>query len=161
MNHPGETQVIAPGNRQMAWFVILLPIRRDVPGMFGGGGGMNPRKMKQMMKQMGIDVEEVDAEEVIIRTEEFDLVFEDAQVTKMDARGQETYQIVGTPEERERGEGGSAGAVESGDTEDAGPEIPDSDVQIVVDQTGASPEDARQALEDNDGDLAAAVSQLQ
>ncbi|WP_435335210.1 nascent polypeptide-associated complex protein [Haloarchaeobius sp. TZWWS8] len=129
--------------------------------MFGGGGGMNPRKMKQMMKQMGIDVEEVDAEEVIIRTEEFDLVFEDAQVTKMDARGQETYQIVGTPEERERGEGGSAGAVESGDTEDAGPEIPDSDVQIVVDQTGASPEDARQALEDNDGDLAAAVSQLQ
>ncbi|MFW6000079.1 MAG: Nascent polypeptide-associated complex protein, partial [Halorubrum sp.] len=26
-----------------------------------GGGGMNPRKMKQMMKQMGIDVEEIDA----------------------------------------------------------------------------------------------------
>ena len=28
---------------------------------------MNPRKMKQMMNQMGIDVTEIDAEEVIDR----------------------------------------------------------------------------------------------
>ncbi|WP_267642609.1 nascent polypeptide-associated complex protein [Haloarchaeobius amylolyticus] len=132
--------------------------------MFGGGGGMNPRKMKQMMKQMGIDVEEVDAEEVIIRTEEYDLVFEDAQVTKMDARGQETYQVVGTPEERERG---AAGAVESADADEgdaaeaADSAIPEADIEIVVTRTGASKEEARKALEDNDGDLAAAVSQLE
>ncbi len=125
---------------------------------------MNPRKMKQMMKQMGIDVEEVDAEEVIIRTEEYDLVFEDAQVTKMDARGQETYQVVGTPEERERG---AAGAVESADADEgdaaeaADSAIPEADIEIVVTRTGASKEEARKALEDNDGDLAAAVSQLE
>ncbi|NKE36246.1 Nascent polypeptide-associated complex protein, partial [Natronococcus sp. JC468] len=78
--------------------------------MFGGGGGMNPRKMEQMMEQMGIDVEDVDAEEVVIRTAEYDLVFDDAEVTKMDARGQETYQIVGSPEEVESGAaGGRAG----------------------------------------------------
>jgi len=71
--------------------------------MFGGGGGLNPRKMEQMMKQMGIDVDEIDAEEVIIRTADHDLVFTDADVTKMDARGQETYQVIGEPEERERG----------------------------------------------------------
>ncbi|OYR56713.1 Nascent polypeptide-associated complex protein, partial [Halorubrum sp. E3] len=58
-----------------------------------GGGGMNPRKMKQMMKQMGIDVEELDAERVVIETADGDdLVFDGAQVTKMDAQGQETYQ---------------------------------------------------------------------
>ncbi|TKX59764.1 Nascent polypeptide-associated complex protein, partial [Halorubrum sp. SP9] len=28
--------------------------------MFGGGNSIDPRKMKQMMKQMGIDVEELD-----------------------------------------------------------------------------------------------------
>lgn len=67
----------------------------------GGGGGLNPRKMEQMMEQMGIDVEDIDAEEVIIRTDEHDLVFSDAEVTKMDARGQETYQIIGSPEEVE------------------------------------------------------------
>jgi len=64
-----------------------------------GGGGMNPRKMKQMMKQMGIDVEELDAERVVVETADGDLVFDGPQVTKMDAQGQETYQIVGEPEE--------------------------------------------------------------
>jgi len=98
---------------------------------------MNPRKMKQMMKQMGID-EELDAERVVIETADGDdLVFDDAQVTKMDAQGQETYQIVGSPETvADAGAGGSP-AVEGGDgsvdaTErDAGvtDAIPDEDVR--------------------------------
>ena len=74
---------------------------------------MNPRKMQQMMKQMGIDVDELDVEEVIIRTSDEELYFSDAQVTKMDARGQETYQVVGSPDSREVGSG-DASAVESG-----------------------------------------------
>lgn len=127
--------------------------------MFGGGGGLDPRKMKQMMKQMGIDVDEVDAEEVIIRTGDgSELVFSDADVTKMDARGQETYQIVGEPEERESTAG--AGGADA-DTADAAGEIPESDIQIVAERTGVSEDDARAALEDVDGDLAAAVDQLE
>ncbi len=118
----------------------------------GGGGGLNPRKMEQMMKQMGIDVEDIDAEEVVIRTDEHDLVFTDAEVTKMDARGQETYQIIGSPEEREAGDA---------DAEDSGDAIPDDDVEIVAMRTGASEEEARAALEANDGDLAAAVGDLE
>jgi len=131
--------------------------------MFGGGGGLNPRKMKQMMKQMGIDVTEIDAEEVIIRTEDHDLVFEGAEVTKMDARGQETYQIVGEPTEQAHGELESAEAGGDADAADAGDDdgIPQDDIDIVVARTGASEDDARAALEANDGDLAAAVSQLE
>ncbi|WP_254821695.1 nascent polypeptide-associated complex protein [Haloglomus halophilum] len=141
--------------------------------MFGGGGGLNPRKMKQMMEQMGIDLEELDAEEVIIRTQDEDLVFTDAQVQKMDAQGQATYQVVGSPESRPRGEGGAAAAVASdaaeADTGDAdaggddagGTAIPDSDVEIVAARTGASEADAREALEATDGDLAAAVEKLE
>ncbi|WP_121742180.1 nascent polypeptide-associated complex protein [Natronorubrum halophilum] len=126
--------------------------------MFGGGGGLNPRKMEQMMEQMGIDVEDIDAEEVIIRTGEYDLVFNDAEVTKMDARGQETYQVIGSPEQVESGAaGGSAGA--GGD--DAGSAIPDEDVDLVATRAGVSEDEARQALEDNDGDLAAAVGSLE
>ena len=128
--------------------------------MFGGGGGLNPRKMEQMMKQMGIDVDEVDAEEVIIRTAEHDLVFTDADVTKMDARGQETYQIIGTPEERERGTGDDEGVKkDEGDGEDVG--IPDEDVEIVAMRTGVSEDEAREALATHDGDLAAAVEELE
>ncbi|WP_083858658.1 nascent polypeptide-associated complex protein [Natrialba chahannaoensis] len=126
--------------------------------MFGGGGGLNPRKMEQMMQQMGIDVEDVDAEEVIIRTDEYDLVFNDAEVTKMDARGQETYQIIGSPEQVESGSAGGSADAGAGGSE---PEIPAGDIEMVATRTGASEEDARAALEANDGDLAAAVEELE
>jgi nascent polypeptide-associated complex subunit alpha len=129
--------------------------------MFGGGGGMNPRKMKQMMEQMGIDVDELDASEVIIRTDDGDLVFDDASVTKMDARGQETYQIVGSPEMREGGAELEAGSDESEDDGDSDAGIPDDDVEIVAMRTGASEAEAREALEAVDGDLAAAVDHLE
>jgi nascent polypeptide-associated complex subunit alpha len=132
--------------------------------MFGGGGGMNPRKMKQMMNQMGIDLTEIDAEEVIIRTEDEELVFHDADVQEMDAQGQKTYQIVGEPDTRPRGEGGT----ETEEVEEAGgepeiestPEFSDEDVEIVARRAEVSPEKAREALEET-GDLAAAVQQLE
>ncbi|MFD1563676.1 nascent polypeptide-associated complex protein [Haloarchaeobius amylolyticus] len=122
----------------------------------GGGGGLNPRKMEQMMKQMGIDVEDIDAEEVIIRTAEHDLVFNDAEVTKMDARGQETYQVIGSPE---KVEAGSAGSGEADD--DAGSSIPDDDVELVAMRADVGEDEAREALEATDGDLAAAVESLE
>ncbi|MBZ6494656.1 nascent polypeptide-associated complex protein [Natrinema longum] len=125
----------------------------------GGGGGLNPRKMEQMMEQMGIDVEDIDAEEVIIRTDEYDLVFDDAEVTKMDARGQETYQVIGSPEEVEAGSAGGSAGDESGS--DAGSSIPDEDVELVATRAGVSEDEAREALEANDGDLAAAVGSLE
>ena len=128
---------------------------------------MNPRKMQQMMKQMGIDVEDLDVEEVIIRTSDEELYFSDAQVTKMDARGQETYQVVGSPDTREKG-GGDVDAIESGDgdagagdSDDGDAGIPDDDVELVAMRAGVPEDQAREALEDADGDLAAAVSALE
>jgi nascent polypeptide-associated complex subunit alpha len=125
----------------------------------GGGGGLNPSKMKQMMKQMGIDIEEIDAEEVVIKTPDEELVFTDAEVQLMDAQGQETYQIVGSPEHRERGAGGSEAATPDTDESDDG--IPQDDVELVAMRTGAPEEKAREALEATDGDLAAAVERLE
>jgi nascent polypeptide-associated complex subunit alpha len=142
----------------------------------GGGGGLDPRKMKQMMKQMGIEVTEIDAEEIVIRTDDEELVFENVEVQRMDAQGQATYQIVGEPESRPRGAGGAGetGGSKGPDTEGidtsggadevdvgAGDEVPDADVEIVAQRTGASEEAAREALEAEDGDLAAAVSRLE
>nr|WP_300979757.1 nascent polypeptide-associated complex protein [Methanomethylovorans sp.] len=105
---------------------------------------MNPAKMKQMMKQMGISIEEIsNVEQVIIRTPEVDIVFNDANVTVMNAQGSDTYQIVGTPERIPRKL-----------------EIPDDDVRLVAEQTGASEAEARQALEQANGDLAEAILAL-
>ncbi|AXR79313.1 hypothetical protein AArc1_3005 [Natrarchaeobaculum sulfurireducens] len=114
--------------------------------------------MEQMMKQMGIDVEDVEAEEVIIRTAEYDLVFGDAEVTKMDARGQETYQIIGSPEQVEAGSAGGT-ADDAGSEAEAG--VPDEDVDLVAQRADVSEDEAREALEANDGDLAAAIADLE
>ncbi|WP_255150738.1 nascent polypeptide-associated complex protein [Halorarius halobius] len=131
--------------------------------MFGGGGGLNPRKMKQMMNQMGIDLDDIEAEEVIIRTADEEMVFHDADVQRMDAQGQQTYQVVGEPDVRPRGEGetADAGADDTGDAGDSDDEIPESDIEIVAGRTGASKSAAREALEETDGDLAAAVERLE
>ncbi len=133
----------------------------------GGGGGLDPRKMQQMMKQMGIEVDDIDAEEVIIRTADGkELVFDGPDVTRMDARGQHTYQVVGDAEERDAS--GTSGAVESGTSGAAESEsdsdtsaIPESDVEIVAQNASASKDEAREALEAENGDLAAAIERLE
>jgi nascent polypeptide-associated complex subunit alpha len=135
----------------------------------GGGGGLDPRKMQQMMEQMGIDMDEFDAERVTIELAGGDrLVFDGPEVTKMEARGQSTYMVVGEPD-RQEGAGGesplddgddaSAGDDDGGDGDDPG--IPEDDVELVATRTGASAEDARAALEAEDGDLAAAIARLE
>jgi nascent polypeptide-associated complex subunit alpha len=130
--------------------------------MFPGGGGMNDRKMQQMMKQMGIDMQELDAEEVIIRTSDEELVFTEPDVQRMDAQGQQTYTIVGEPDAHERGEGGASEAAdESGEESGDDGGIPDEDVELVAQRAGVSEDAAREALEDADGDLAAAIGSLE
>ena len=132
--------------------------------MFGGGGGLNPRKMQQMMEQMGIDLTEIDAEEVIIRTADEDLVFESADVQRMDAQGQQTYQIVGEPDARPRGDEASVNPsadIDAGGGDADTTDVPNTDVQIVAQRTGASEEKAREALLEANGDLAAAVDRLE
>jgi nascent polypeptide-associated complex subunit alpha len=125
---------------------------------------MNPRKMQQMMEQMGIEMTELDADEVVIRTGDEELVFSDVQVTRMDAQGTQTYQIVGEPETREAADAPAVEAGEAGEADesvDDAAEIPDSDVQIVAQRAGVSPEAAREALVEADGDLAAAINALE
>ncbi|ACV49288.1 MULTISPECIES: nascent polypeptide-associated complex protein [Halomicrobium] len=129
----------------------------------GGGGGLNPRKMKQMMEQMGIDMEDIDAEEVIIRTPDKELYFTDAEVQLMEAQGQSTYQVVGEPEERalEAGDDGESEADASAGDAAGDSGIPDDDVELVAMRAGVDEETAREALEAEDGDLAGAVERLE
>ena len=108
--------------------------------------GINPKKMQQMMKQMGIQQIEIDAVQVIIKTEDQELVFDNPQVSKVNMMGQETYQIVGTPIVREM---------------DSTPDISQEDIDAVVEQANVSEEDAREALLESEGDIASAIMKLQ
>ena len=112
-----------------------------LPGM-----QMNSRQMRQAMKKMGINQEELDATEVIIRLPDRDLVIINPEVSKVNMMGQETYQVVGEVTERER---------------DVAPDINEEDIDTVVEQTGVSREDAQAAILEANGDLAEAILKLQ
>lgn len=107
---------------------------------------INPRKMQQMMKQLGIQQEDIPAKEVIIRTAEKEIVITSPSVAKVNMMGQETFQISGEVEER-----GLSST----------PDISEEDIQAVVEQTGVDKETAKKAIEKHQGDLAEAIMDLQ
>lgn len=107
-------------------------------------GKINPKKMKQMMKQMGMEMEEIEGvEKVVIYTPAGNYVFDDAQVVATTMQGTTSYQITGDAR-----------------FEEAVPEIPDDDVALVASQTGATEEAARAALVETRGDIAEAILKL-
>ncbi|WP_455392816.1 nascent polypeptide-associated complex protein [[Eubacterium] cellulosolvens] len=128
------------------------------------GRGMNPHKMKRMMKQLGINIEELDnVDKIIIRTADKEYVFDDdVAVTIMTTQGQKTYQIVGNPTVRDRGteEEGSEEDVGVLDAEEEPRAIPQEDIELVCQQTGVSEEEAKAALEACDGNPAEAILKL-
>ena len=111
--------------------------------MFPGLGGMDPREMKQMMKQLGIKTEEIAAKRVIFELENGNLVFENPQISAMEVSGQKTYTVIGQAKE-----------------EVAQAKIPESDVEMVAAQANVSKEEARKALEETGGDIAQAIEKL-
>jgi len=125
-------------------------------GGLGGRGGMSPKKMKGMLKNMGINIDELEnVIEVVIRLPDREIVLSSPSVAIMDAHGTRSYQISGDASERPlSGPSQETAAVE------APIEIPDSDVQLVSAQTGANASDAKAALLEAKGDLAAAIMKL-
>ena len=120
-------------------------------GGLGGRGGMSPKKMKGMLKNMGIDIDELEnVIDVVIRMPDKVIVIENPSVAIMDSHGVRSYQISGDSKEQ------SINVVK-----DEPPlEIPDSDVELVAAQTGAKKEDAKAALQEAKGDLALAIMKL-
>jgi len=108
--------------------------------------GLNSRKAQAMMRKMGIKQEEIDAEQVIIKTSDKDLVIDNPQVSKVNMMGQETFQIVGKVTEVEK---------------EQEVNISEEDINTVMGQTSCSKEDALKALEETDGNLAEAILKLQ
>ena len=118
------------------------------------GGRVNPRQMRQAMKRMGIEQEELDGvEEVVIRTADKEYVIRNAAVTAITAQGQKIWQVIGEPVVRDR--------ADAKRTEAAKPSsIPDEHVLLVAEKAGVSEEEARMALEECGGEPAEAIIRL-
>ena len=112
-----------------------------MPGM---PGRMNARQMNQMMRRLGINIKNIDnVEKVIIQTDSKEYIFEDAEVTIMEAQGQKTFQISGQPKIKERKE-----------------DHLNEDIKLIMDQTGKSEDEVRKVLKETNGDIAEAILKL-
>ncbi|MEI7435004.1 MAG: nascent polypeptide-associated complex protein [Methanomicrobiales archaeon] len=106
--------------------------------------GMNPKKMKQMMKQLGMQVEQIeDVSQIVITTPKGRYIFDNAEVSAMTMQGVTTYQVLGEPR-----------------FEPVAAEIPAEDVGLVAEQTGVTREAAQKALTETKGDIAEAIMRL-
>lgn len=94
------------------------------------------------MKQMGIKQEDIDASKVIIeKSDGGKILINNPSVVKVNMSGNESFQITGDISEEEEA-------------------ITNDDINIVMEKTGASEEDARKALKDSNGDLTEAIMSL-
>ncbi|MDD5098632.1 MAG: nascent polypeptide-associated complex protein [Candidatus Pacebacteria bacterium] len=110
--------------------------------MFGLGGGLDPKKMQAMMKQLGIKQEEIEAKRVVIEKEDGGkIIIEEPSVAKIVMQGQESWQISGKVKEEEEG-------------------IREEDVELVMGKTGKSKKEVMDALEEASGDIAEAIVKL-
>ena len=107
--------------------------------------GINPKQMEKAMRQMGIQSEKIDAEEVIIKTADKKIVISNPDVTKVKMGGQETFQIVGDISE------------EAAEEKTA---FTQEDVEMVAEQTGSDEETVRARLKENNGDIAKTILEL-
>jgi len=107
--------------------------------------GMNPKQMKQAMKRMGIQQQELAATQVIIRLADKEIILDEPSVQKVNMMGQWSYQITGEETHRSL---------------DSTPEINEDDIKTVMEQTNCDEEEAKKAIEENKGDLAQAILQL-
>jgi nascent polypeptide-associated complex subunit alpha len=142
-------------------------------GRAGGMGGAGSRQMRRQMAQMGIDLQEVPAREVIIKCDEYDIIITDPQVSLINQAGQEIYQVFGTSEKVPTGEipegrvselpldlSMEIGEEISGGATPMSPQILPDDVKLVAAQAGVSEEEAEAALQRTGGNIAQAIIEL-
>jgi nascent polypeptide-associated complex subunit alpha len=128
-------------------------IERESDKIMSSRRPISPREAKRMqarMKQIELD----GVEEVIIRFADKETVVYNPTVVKTFIPGMmesDTFQVMGAGTDRPRGSDIDA---------TAGVNVSEADVELVMAQTGASEEDARKALEEENGDLAGAIVKL-
>ena len=119
----------------------------------GGKRPLSPREAKRLQARMR-QVELEGVEEVIIRFADKETVISNPSVVKAFIPGMmesDTYQVMGAGTDRPLGSDSIAST---------GVQFTDADVELIVAQTGASEEEARKALEEENGDLAGAIVRL-
>ena len=92
---------------------------------------------------MGLSMTPLEAEEVIIKTKDKEIIVQNPEVSVLEVQGQRIFQVVGGEVSEKKREKAIS--------------IPEEDVQLVAQQANVSLDQARAALEQAGGDLARAI----
>jgi nascent polypeptide-associated complex subunit alpha len=102
--------------------------------------GMDSKKVQEMMKKMNMKVSELDAEEVIIKCRNKNIIISEPEVMIADMLGKEVYQISGVVSESDR--------------------LSEEDIKLIMKKTGKDRETVVQKLEELNNDLAKTIMEL-
>lgn len=105
---------------------------------------IDPRQLKRIMDQMGIKSEDIDALRVVIEGKDKDIIIENPKVTQIDAKGDLSFQVQGDVKEVDK----------------VKMEVSEDDIKMVMDKANIDHDAARVALEESNGDIAAALINL-
>lgn len=115
--------------------------------------GLNPKKMQAMMKQMGIAQQEIDANRVVIESDDGNIIINNPSVVKINMNGQENFQISGEISEEKAEEETSSSEVEAEEEQNN----QEADIHTIMEKVGCLEQEAKTALEKADGDLTEAL----
>ncbi len=101
---------------------------------------MDPKNMQKMLKKLGMKMDNISANQVIIKADSGDITIDEPQVIKTTMKGQVVFQISGNVKQKT---------------------FTDEDVKLVMEQTGVDDiEKIKEALQQNSGDVAKTIMQL-
>jgi len=92
---------------------------------------------------MGLNMTPLEAEEVVIKTKDKEIIVQNPEVAVLEVQGQKIFQVMGGEISEKKREKAII--------------IPEEDVQLVAQQAKVSLDQARAALEQTGGDLAQAI----
>jgi nascent polypeptide-associated complex subunit alpha len=102
--------------------------------------GLDPKKMQDMLKKLGMKMDNISAKQVIIKTDSGDITIDDPEVIKTTMKDQIVFQISGNVKEQS---------------------FSNEDLKIVMNQSGIKEEQkAREALQKSGGDIVKAIMEL-
>lgn len=103
-------------------------------------GKPDPKKIEKMMKKLNMNVRQIPADTVIIKSKKKNIIISKPEIMIADMMGREIYQI-------------------SGEVSESVP-LKEEDIQMVMDKTGKNRTTVVKKLEELDNDLAKAIMEL-
>lgn len=102
--------------------------------------GNDPKKIQQMMKKLNLNVRQIEAETVIIKAKDKEIIINKPEIMIADMMGKEVYQITGEVYEKTPAD--------------------ESDISLVMEKTGKDRNTVVRKLEELNNDLAKTIREL-